>query len=344
MCVLLFSCNVVRIAERVMAWSSCNGESICKEIHDSWGQPAHLIQHLAGLSQLECRKTRETYVKIYGEDPAQLLLQSSESSSQGTGVSQRTSAALSMLMLNPHERDAIVAREAFEKNDTVNYKALIEIFTCRKSSHVLLIQAAYHAKYKRQLDQDIISIEPSQPYQRILMALSASHKAHQADASQHIARCDAMRLYQAGEGKPGAVDEAVLLEILSKRSILQLRLTFSAYKHIFGHTYTASLKNEKSGEFEDALRVVVTCICNPPKYYAETLYACVKGTATDKGALVRVIMSRAEVDMNEIQKVFKKKYGVELKIAMSESLPSGDYGELVLALATKTCRVPDGSV
>ena len=76
----------------------------------------------------------------------------------------------------------------------------------------------------------------------------------------------------------------------------------------------------------------------------QTLYACIKGTATDKGALVRVIMSRAEVDMNEIQKVFKKKYGVELMIAMSESLPSGDYGELVLALATKTCRVPDGSV
>nr|XP_027065456.1 annexin D8-like isoform X3 [Coffea arabica] len=295
MCVLLFSCNVVRIAEKVMAWSSCNCESICKEIHDSWGQPAHLIQHLAGLTQLECRKTRETYVKIYGEDPAQLLLQSSESSSQGTGVSQRTYAALSMMMVNPHERDAIVAREAFEQNDTVNYKALIEIFTCRKSSHVLLIQAAYHAKYKRQLDQDIISIEPSHPYQRILMALSASHKALQADASQHIARCDAMRLYQAGEGKPGAVDEAVLLEILSKRSILQLRLTFSAYKHIFGHTYTAfsfrfsltifqSLKNEKSGEFEDALRVVVTCICNPPKYYAEPAKAMICSSDSEKRA------------------------------------------------------------
>lgn len=327
-----------------MARSSCSCESICKEIHDSWGQPTHLIQLLARLNQLERSKTREAYVKIYEEDPAQLLLQSSKAGSQGTGVSQKTSLALSMLMLSPHERDAVVAREAFGQNDTLNYKALIEIFTCRKSSHVLLIQAAYHAKYKRQLDQDIMSIEPSHPYQRILMALSASHKAHQADASQHIAKCDAMRLYQTGEGKSGAVDEAVLLEILSKRSILQLRLTFSTYKHIFGHTYTTSLKNEKSGEFEDALRVAVTCICNPPKYYAETLYACIKGTTTDKGALVRVIMSRAEVDMNEIQKVFKKKYGKELIIAISESLPSGDYGELVLALATKTCKVPDGSV
>lgn len=155
-----------------MALPSCDCESICKEIHDSLGQPNHLIQHLASLNPLECRKTREIYVKIYGEDPVQLLLQCSKGTSQrnesgGPGVSQMTSVALSMLMLKPHERDAVVAREAFERNDAINYKALIEIFTCPKSSHVLLVQAAYHARFKRQLDQDIIMIEPSHPYQRV---------------------------------------------------------------------------------------------------------------------------------------------------------------------------------
>lgn len=70
------------------------------------------------------------------------------------------------------------------------------------------------------------------------MALSASHKAHNADISQHIGKCDARRLYQTGEGRTGVtVDEAVVLEILSKRSIPQLKLTFSSYKHIYGHSY-----------------------------------------------------------------------------------------------------------
>ncbi|KAL3535975.1 hypothetical protein ACH5RR_004436 [Cinchona calisaya] len=327
-----------------MALPSCQYESICKEIHDSWGQPNHLIQHFSSLNQQECRKIREIYEKIYGEDPVKLLLQSScQKNEQRTGFSHKTSVALSMLMLNPYERDAVVARDALlEQNDTVNYKALIEIFTCRKSSHVVSIQAAYYSRFKRHLDQDIISIEPSNPYQRILVALSASHKAHQADASQHIAKCDARRLYQTGEGKSGAVDEAVVLEILSKRSIPQLRLTFSTFKHIYGHSYTYFLKNEKFGEFVDAIKVVVKCICNPPKYYAETLHGCIKGTITDKGAMMRVMVSRAEVDLTEIQGVFKKKYGVELKIAVRESLPSGDYRELVFALATKTCTATGG--
>lgn len=70
------------------------------------------------------------------------------------------------------------------------------------------------------------------------MALATSHKALNADVSQHVAKCDARRLYETGEGSPGAVEEAVVLEIFSKRSIPQMKLTFSCYKHIYGHDYT----------------------------------------------------------------------------------------------------------
>lgn len=73
---------------------------------------------------------------------------------------------------------------------------------------------------------------------QILVALSAAHKAHNADISHHIAKCDARRLYETGEGSPGAIEQAVVLEIFSKRSIPQLKLTFSCYKHIYGHDYT----------------------------------------------------------------------------------------------------------
>ena len=74
---------------------------------------------------------------------------------------------------------------------------------------------------------------------KILVALATSHKAHQEDVSQHIAKCDARRLYEAGEGSSrGAIEEVVVLEILSKRSIPQMKLTLSSYKHIYGHEFT----------------------------------------------------------------------------------------------------------
>lgn len=136
-------------------------ENICKEIHEYLGDIVFLIQNLASLSQSECKKIRETYTEIYGEDLVQILGNTAMASQE----SSRTCAALSSLMLNPYEHDAVVAREALV--EPINYKALVEIFTCRKSSHVLLILQAYQARFRRQLDQDIARIEPPNPYQKV---------------------------------------------------------------------------------------------------------------------------------------------------------------------------------
>ncbi|KAK9291269.1 hypothetical protein L1049_009457 [Liquidambar formosana] len=328
------------MATKILTSSSHSFENDCKEIHDSWGGLNHLVQALAGRTQLERRQIRGTYMAMYGEDLISCLQRNNMISSQrneAAGVSTKTFAALSLWMLDPNERDAIVAREALEQGDT-NYKALVEIFAGRKSSHILLIKQAYYTTFRRQLDQDIAKIEPPHPYQRILVALATSHKAHHTDVSQHIAKCDARRLYETGEGRSGAIEEGVVLEIFSKRSIPQLKLTLSSYKHIYGHDYTKSLIKENCGEFEDALKSVVKCMYTPGKYFAKALYTSIKGTTKDKDALVRVMVSRAEADMDEIQRIFKKKYGMELRDSICESIPCGDYRDFLVALAIKTCN------
>lgn len=307
-------------------------EALCVEIHET----NHFIKGLASRTQLECRKIREKYKEMYGEDLVHGLENRTRSQRNETRISGETCAGLCLLVLNPHERDAITAKDAFDQQSGVNYKALIEVFVGRKSSHILLIQQAYQKKFKRQLNHDITSIEPSHPFQRILMALAASHKSHHAEVSQHIAKCDAQRLYQTGEGRLGALDEAVVLEILSKRSIAQFKLTFSSYKKIYGHDYIKSLKNENHGGFEDAFKEVVSHICNPSKYYAKAFYASTQGTSMDKGALARVMVSRAEIDMDQIQGIFEKKYGMKLKDAITESTLPQDFKEFLIALANKT--------
>ncbi|XP_043702002.1 annexin A13-like [Telopea speciosissima] len=302
----------------------------CREIHDSKGQLNYLVRTLACRTQLERQQLRETYMAMYGED----LLYRLQKMTQVTNQNNEIYELLSLWMLEQCERDTIVANDAIELRET-NYKVLIEIYVGRKSSHIHLVKQAYQAKFKRQLEQDIISSEPPNSYQKILIALSTSHKSHHADVSQHVAKCDARRFYETGEGRIGAMEESVVLEILSKRSIPQLRLTFSCYKHIYGHSYTKSLKKEISGEFEDALRVVVECMCCPPPYYAKTLFASINGSKTDKSTLAHVIVSRAEIDMDEIKVIFKKKYGIELKDAISENVPSGNYRDFLVALVTR---------
>ncbi|KAH7522739.1 hypothetical protein FEM48_Zijuj07G0170500 [Ziziphus jujuba var. spinosa] len=325
----------------MLTMASYGFENECKEIHDSWGRINQLIQSLASRTQLERQQIRETYKAIYGEDLVNRfqeaeMMSNNINDTAAAGISPKLCAALSLFMLEPHERDAVVAREALEQSHHTNYcKALVEIFVGRKSSQIFLTKQAYHTRYRRQLDQDIANIEPPNSYQKILIALVTSHKAHHADVSQHIANCDAKRLFETGEGSPGAIEEAVVLEILSKRSIQQMKLTFSSYKHIYGHDYIKSLKREHSGEFENALKMVVKCIHNPPYYHAKTLYESIKGRTEDKGGLARLLVSRAEVEMDEIRTIYKNKYGIELRDAICESIPSGDYRDFLVALATK---------
>ncbi|KAK7315557.1 hypothetical protein VNO77_34110 [Canavalia gladiata] len=315
----------------ILTMTSHNFELDCKRIHDSLRGLSQLIPSLACLTQLERQQLRETYKAVYGEDLISHLQGYEEDVYSSMNMK---CSALSLWMLDPHDRDAFVAREALQQDET-NFKALVEIFVGRKSSHVLLITQAYHKRFKRQLDQDIVNLDPPHPFQKILLALAASHKAHQVDVSHHISKCDARRLYETGEGSLGAVDEAVVLEILSKRSIPQLKRTFLSYKHIYGHDYTKSIKRGKYGQFGKALMMVVKCICNPAHYYSKALYTNIKGETKDTGILARTLVSRAEVDMNEIRKVFKEKYEKELVDVICEGIPSGDYRDFLVALATK---------
>lgn len=146
----------------ILTMTNHNLELDCKIIHDSLGSLSELIPSLACLTQLERQQLRETYKAVYGEDLISYFQRYENE------FSSMKCSALSLWMLDPHDRDAVVAREALQQDET-NFKALMEIFVGRKSSHVLLITLAYHKRFKRQLDQDIINLDPPHPFQKVSM-------------------------------------------------------------------------------------------------------------------------------------------------------------------------------
>ncbi|KAM0001376.1 putative Annexin superfamily [Helianthus debilis subsp. tardiflorus] len=105
----------------------------------------------------------------------------------------------------------------------------------------------------------------------------------------------------------------------------------SIFYFLFQH-----FKNKYGGEFEEALKLVVKFLNNPPKYYAKALEASIKGRTTDEGDLERIIVSQSETDMNKIRKIYKNVYGMDMRDAIIESFPIGDFRDLLLALTMKT--------
>eukprot|EP00268_Persea_americana_P005911 TRINITY_DN12049_c0_g1_i3.p2 TRINITY_DN12049_c0_g1~~TRINITY_DN12049_c0_g1_i3.p2 ORF type:complete len:168 (+),score=34.04 TRINITY_DN12049_c0_g1_i3:136-639(+) len=153
--------------------NSSDREKDCKEIHDSWGRLNQLGHGLAHRSRSQLQQVRETYKAMYGEDLVDCIQRA-----EGVYSKNEICMVLSLWLCEPHERDAIVAKDAMAQGDT-KYRSLVEIYVGRKSSQLLLIQQAYRARFKKHLDQEISKLEPPTSTQRefrLLRTLKANSR------------------------------------------------------------------------------------------------------------------------------------------------------------------------
>ncbi|KAM0879834.1 hypothetical protein ACQ4PT_033976 [Festuca glaucescens] len=298
-------------------------ENICRDIHGACDEPRRLSRLLAHRSPSERQQIKAVYRAMFGEDFV-ARLQKNLAADQDNELCN----LLYLWMLDPAERDGIMARDAIE-SAMIDYRVLVEIFTRRKQEQLFFTKQAYLARFKKNLEHDLVT-EPSHPYQRLLVALGTSHKSHHDEPSRHIANCDARRLYDAKNvSGTGSVDEATVLEMFSKRSIPQLRLAFCSYKHIYGQDFTKTLKKNLRGEFEESLRVVVKCIYSPSKYYCKLLQRTMQQPRTNKKLVTRAILGGDDVGVDEIKLAFKNNFGRNLEDFIHESLPQSDYRDFL---------------
>lgn len=50
------------------------------------------------------------------------------------------------------------------------------------------------------------------------------------------------------------------------------------------------------------------CVQSPPAFFATCLYNAIKGMGTDDTTVIRIIVSRSEIDLNDIKQEFERIY------------------------------------
>lgn len=206
---------------------------------------------------------------------------------------------------------------------------LIEILASRSAEEIQRINQNYKLQYDRSLEDDICS-DTSFMFQRVLVSLCAGGRDQGNFLDDALLKQDAQELHEAGEKKWGT-DEVKFLTILCSRNRNHLLHVFDEYRRIAKKDIEESIKSETSGSFEDALLAIVKCMRNKPAYFAERLYKSMKGLGTDDDTLIRVMVSRAEIDMLDIRANFKRMYGKSL-YSFIKGDTSGDYRKVLLIL------------
>ncbi|XP_005736471.1 annexin A11b [Pundamilia nyererei] len=232
------------------------------------------------------------------------------------------------MLKTPAQFDASELREAIKGAGT-DEACLIEILSSRSNSEIQEIARIYKAEYGKSLE-DSISSDTSGHFRRLLVSLCQGNRDERPNVDISLAKQDAQKLYAAGENKVGT-DESQFNAILCARSKPHLRAVFQEYQHMCGKDIEKSICGEMSGNLESGMVAVVKCIKNTPGYFAERLNKAMKGAGTKDRTLIRVMVSRSEVDMLDIRQEYLKTYGKSLYTDISGDT-SGDYKKLLLKL------------
>lgn len=217
--------------------------------------------------------------------------------------------------------DAKCLRRAMKGAGT-DEAVLIEILCTRTNEQILGIKRAYKEEFHRDLEKDVVS-ETSGHFKRLLVSMCQGAREDNAQVDMEKAKREATELYQAGEKKWGT-DESKFNQILAVRSFPQLRATFDEYTKISQRDLLNSIEREMSGDLKEGMKTIVMCARNRAAYFAEKLYRSMKGLGTDDSTLIRIVVTRAEVDMVEIKKSFLERYHKTLA-TMIKGDTSGDY-------------------
>ncbi|XP_038625866.1 annexin A1 [Tachyglossus aculeatus] len=232
------------------------------------------------------------------------------------------------LLKTPAQFDADELRGAMKGLGT-DEDTLIEILVSRSNKQIKDASRVYREEFKRDLAKDITS-DTSGDFQKALLSLAKGDRSEDIGVNDELAENDARALYEAGEKRKGT-DVNVFITILTTRSYPHLRRVFQKYAKYSQHDMNKVLDLELKGDIENCLTAIVKCATCTPAFFAEKLHLAMKGAGTRHKTLIRIMISRAEIDMNEIKVCYQKLYGVSLCQAILDET-KGDYETILVAL------------
>ncbi|KAK3223786.1 hypothetical protein Dsin_010811 [Dipteronia sinensis] len=291
-----------------------------------WGtNEKGIISILGHRTAAQRQHIRLAYHELYQEDLVKRL------ESELSGDFEK---AVYRWILDPADRDAVLANVAIKKLVNPDYHVVLEIACIRSPEELLAVRRAYQARYKRSLEEDVAA-HTTGDIRKLLVALVTAFRYTGEEINARLAKSEAGILHDAIKDKE--LNHEEVIRIVSTRSKAQVMATFNCYRDDQGTSITKKLLGEGDDhgtEFSKALRTAIRCLNDSKKYFEKVLRNAVKRVGTDEDALTRVIVTRAEKDLKDIKEYYYKRNSVPLEQAVAKDT-SGDYKAFLLTLLGK---------
>lgn len=304
----------------ILDQKSVNFLDLTFDFCEGWGTNEDLIISILAHRSAEQRKLiRQTYHEACGEDLLKTL------DKELTSDFER---AILLWTLEPGERDALLANEA-TKRWTSSNQVLMEVACTRTSTQLLHARQAYHARYKKSIEEDVAH-HTTGDFRKLLVSLVSSYRYEGDEVNMTLATQEAKLIHEKIKDKHYS-DEDVI-RILSTRSKAQINATFNRYQDEHGEEILKSLEEgDEDDKFLGLLRSTIQCLTRPELYFVDVLRSAINKTGTDEGALTRIVTTRAEIDLKVIGEEYQRRNSIPLEKAITKDT-RGDYEKMLVAL------------
>ena len=280
-----------------------------------------LIKIVANRSNAQRQKIKEEYKTAYGRD----LISDLKSELRG-----KLEDAMVALFTEPIEYDVDSLNRAMKGAGT-DEDAVIEIITSRPNWMLKKIKEKFKQKYNKELESAVKS-DFHGDLERLLVSILQCKRSENNNPNQSECANLAKELFDAGEKKWGT-DSSIFNKIFTGCSPTEIACIAREYHKISGHTILDGIDKEFSGNTKKALRSIVYALISPSEYFATRVQDAIKGFGTNDHLLIRVLITRDEIDMPQIKQYYKQLYGNDMVEDIKKDI-GGDYKKLMVELCS----------
>lgn len=207
-------------------------------------------------------------------------------------------------------------------------KVLVEILCTLYNNEIEAIKTTYNSLYGQELESAILGNSDSDTFRNLLVALCVANRDESGEVDIESAKIDANSL--ATDEDPFRYD-GIFQEILCNRNFDQLRTILREFQVLTGKSFRKLIKKTFSGDELTGMMYIFRCINNKSDFFAHQLFRSMDGLGTNDQKLIRLVVTRCEIDMVEIKAAFERNFNKSLKSFIKGDC-SGDYKYALYAL------------
>ena len=239
-------------------------------------------------------------------------------------------AAIVALLDDPFIYDAKSLHKAMKGVGT-DTDACIEIICTRPNWYLKNIMTAYTNLTGGDLIKDLKSeVKLMGNTGTLLCTLLQCQRSENPTPNKETIEKYADDLIKGGIQKLGT-DEKLFMDILTKTSTPELQLLIDTYQKKAGESLLVSIDKEFTGDVKKTLKTIIYANTTPSEYFAQRVHEAITSAGQKDELLMRILITRDEVDMPKIKECYKTLYGKDMVESVKEAT-LGDYKNLLVEL------------